>query len=209
MTTHPFKLKIELIGLPFKVIRIVLVPQRIRLFDLHMIIQGAMGWTNSHLYEFMDRNPATKIRLGVSSEYDSEFDDMGLPVLRDAKKVYFNDVFYKENGGKPFWYKYDFGDGWQHRVSFQKADERDKKNFFGLPLCIKAVGKCPPEDVGGLRGYIDFLGIVANKKNPEYRDTIQWAGLGPGEVYDKDYVNIDLINDKLLFGASWALGSDD
>lgn len=205
----PFKLKIELVGFPFKIIRKVLVPREILLFDLHMIIQGAMGWTNSHLFEFTDHDPANKVRVGVPSEYDSEFDDMGLPILRDAKKVYLNDVFYKENGAKPFWYNYDFGDDWQHRLAFQKVTDKENQNYFGLPVCTEAVGKCPPEDVGGIYGYTDFLRIVANKKDPEYRETITWAGLRPNEDYDRDYVNIDLINDRLLLGASWALGSKE
>ncbi|HRP33519.1 MAG TPA: plasmid pRiA4b ORF-3 family protein, partial [Agriterribacter sp.] len=127
----PFKLKVELVGFPFKIVRKVLVPREVLMFDLHMIIQGAMGWTNTHLYEFLDQQPKGKIRVGVPSDYDLEYEEMGFPALRDAQKVHFKDVFYKENKGKSFWYNYDVGDDWQHRLTFQKVTDKENQNYFG------------------------------------------------------------------------------
>ena len=34
----------------------------------------------------------------------------------------------------------------------------------------------PPEDVGGVHGYANFLDIIADPDNPEYRDTKRWVG---------------------------------
>ncbi|MBV9511441.1 MAG: plasmid pRiA4b ORF-3 family protein [Caulobacteraceae bacterium] len=45
-------LKITLDDVEPTVMRRVVVPADIRLDRLHLIIQAAMGWTNSHLYEF-------------------------------------------------------------------------------------------------------------------------------------------------------------
>ncbi len=45
-------LKITLDHVEPKVMRRIVVPADIRLDRLHLAIQAAMGWTNSHLYEF-------------------------------------------------------------------------------------------------------------------------------------------------------------
>jgi Plasmid pRiA4b ORF-3-like protein len=45
------RLKITLDGVKPAVLRGVEVPFDIRLDRLHLTIQAAMGWTNSHLYE--------------------------------------------------------------------------------------------------------------------------------------------------------------
>ena len=44
------------------------VPLKIRLDRLHIVLQAAMGWTNSHLYEFQ----AGDVGWGVP---DPDFDD--------------------------------------------------------------------------------------------------------------------------------------
>ena len=42
---------------------------------------------------------------------------------------------------------YDFGDGWEHTIKIERFAEA----VPGLPypLLLEAVGRCPPEDVGG------------------------------------------------------------
>jgi hypothetical protein len=50
------RLKITLDGVKPAVLRRVEVPFDIRLDRLHLTIQAAMGWTNSHLYELRARD---------------------------------------------------------------------------------------------------------------------------------------------------------
>jgi hypothetical protein len=49
-------LKITLDDVEPVVMRRVDVPLTIRLDRLHLVLQAALGWTNSHLYEFRARN---------------------------------------------------------------------------------------------------------------------------------------------------------
>ena len=50
------RLKITLDHVEPMVMRRVVVPWRIRLSRLHEVLQAAMGWTNTHLYEFQIRD---------------------------------------------------------------------------------------------------------------------------------------------------------
>ena len=51
MTASIAQLKIKLDDVEPAVVRRVEVPLTIRLDRLHLVLQAAMGWTNSHLYE--------------------------------------------------------------------------------------------------------------------------------------------------------------
>ncbi len=52
MVSEVFQLKITLRDTTPPVWRRILVPGSMRLDHLHVAIQIAMGWTNSHLYQF-------------------------------------------------------------------------------------------------------------------------------------------------------------
>lgn len=53
MTKQAFQLKISLMDLEPEIWRQIIVPKDILLSDLHHVIQIAMGWTNSHLHQFI------------------------------------------------------------------------------------------------------------------------------------------------------------
>ena len=44
------------------------------------------------------------------------------------------------------------------------------------------VRRCPPEDCGGVHGYEEFLKAIANRRHPEHRSMLEWAG----GTYDPD-----------------------
>ena len=100
------RLKITLDDVSPAILRRVEVPFDIRLDRLHLIVQAAMGWTNSHLYE---------IRAGdVGFSTPDPDADWGNDFL-DARKPRLDDVL-EDIGTKKLVYLYDFGDGWEHDV---------------------------------------------------------------------------------------------
>lgn len=189
----PIKLRVALKGLPHKCERVLLVPEDITMRQLHFVIQEAMGWTNSHLFEFRPEKFKASLAVGMENDYDYVF-----VKTTDANKVGLKEAFLHDRVGRPFWYEYDFGDGWMHRVTFLKATSRDKEAFVGFPLCLKAIAKCPPEDCGGRWGYADFLEAIKDKKHPEYKESREWIGLKPGVEYDENEVSLENINRLLL-----------
>ncbi len=160
-------LSIDLLDVVPKVYRRIAVPFDIRLDRLHLVIQEAMPWTNTHLYEL-------KIGGGGWGEPDPDYHFDG-PM--DAKKETLARAL-TEAGRRRFNYIYDFGDGWDHKIKL----ERTVPAIDGLPRIqlIQAFGRCPPEDSGGPWGYANKLRVLNDPNDDDYDDTVMWMG----ENYD-------------------------
>ena len=178
------QLKIELAEIKPVIWRRVVVPETITLGKLHQVIQDAMGWFDCHLHEFEIAGE----RYGVP---DPDF-DWGVPVRSDRRVRLATAL----NGTKSFRYTYDFGDNWDHRIKVEKVLPPDPT--LKAPLCIAGANACPPEDVGSVPGYFDFVEATANPKHPEHREMIQWFG-GPFDpsAFDIDFANSLLRHIKL------------
>ena len=162
MSSRIAVLKVTLDGVKPTVMRRLVVPSTIRLDRLHLVLQAAIGWTNSHLYEITTRG----VGWGIP---DADFGDGPL----DARKARLIDVL-EDCGVKTLKYLYDFGDAWEHTVKV----ERIENAIPGLtsPFLVDAVGRCPPEDVGGPSGYEEFLEIMSDTAHDSYEETRQWVG---------------------------------
>jgi len=172
-----YQLKITLKDTKPPIWRRVLVPD-CTLDDLHYIIQTAMGWGNCHLYAF-----------GIG---DTEFMhpdmDSGELDSADATDTTLGDVITKAK--QKFIYTYDFGDGWRHEIVVEKIGQPEPDGKY--PICIKACGACPPEDVGGPWGYIEFLAAIADPSHEQHNELMAWAGEFDPEAFDIEAVNREL-----------------
>jgi len=191
--SKPIKLKIELKDMSHKIVRKVLVPDDITMYQLHLIIQDAMGWEHAHLFEFSDAKWKSTIRAGIPDDFDDDFDVFSAP-KQDVFKTSLKKVFLEKTNAKPFWYWYDFGDDWWHRITFLKVSQKDLKTFEGAPICIEAIGKCPPEDCGGVWGYEEFLETIKDKSHPDHDEMKEWYGMDPEDEYDETTANFDKIS---------------
>ena len=166
--------------------RRVLVDKQTTFFELHHIIQIAMGWFNYHLYEFKIHN----YRIGEPNE---EFEDIGFSKdkIIDASTITLDSII--TDIKEKFIYEYDFGDGWKHQVIVEKFLQRDSKTKY--PICIDGKLNCPPEDCGGVGGFYRMLEIIENKKHPERKEIVEWLGGNYDSGYfDRDEINIELKN---------------
>ena len=71
-------------------------------------------------------------------------------------------------------YEYDMGDSWSHKITIEKI--LDAKPDTKYPICIDGKMACPPEDVGGSSGYMDFCKIIKDPKHKEYDEMMKWVG---------------------------------
>jgi hypothetical protein len=134
---------------------------------LHEHIQTAMGWTNSHLHHF---------RIGEQLYGDpmlmaENFEDME---YKDSTTTYLSEILPRSGERLAFVYEYDFGDGWEHEVLFEgklKADPAAK-----YPLCVEGERACPPEDVGGVWGYADFVEAIKDPDHEQHDELLEWVG---------------------------------
>ena len=153
MNTSIARLKIILEDVEPRVVRHVDVPLALRLDRLHLVIQAAMPWTNSHLWAFEAEG---------STWGDPE---LGLDDARPAARSTLQGVL-EETGKKSLTYIYDYGDNWEHRISLEGICEPVEGQLY--PALVKAEGRCPPEDIGGFPGYERYLEILADPEDEEY-----------------------------------------
>ena len=167
--------------------RRVEVPLAISLDRLHLVLQAAMGWTKSHLYEIRARD----VGWGLP---DPDFGEGPL----DAKKARLADVL-EDTGTKTLKYLHDFGDGWEHTVKVERVAEAAPGTAY--PVLIDAIGRCPPEDVGGSWGYAEFLDAIADPAHENHAEMKEWVG----EPFDPKTVDLEaLADDVAALAKAWA-----
>ena len=145
--------------------------------DLHEYIQAAMGWTDSHLHQF-------KIRGQRYGNPEMLNDGFGEAEIIDTLGVELKRLFGIGRPPRSFIYEYDFGDGWLHEVEFEGLREVPKNK--SCPCCLGGERACPPEDVGGMFGYIDFLMAIRDPEHEEHHAYVEWVG----EEFDSETFNI-------------------
>jgi hypothetical protein len=176
-----YQVKVTLSGIRPPIWRRLLISPEATFQDLHRIIQIAMGWRSSHLHLFQTADG----RL-IGDPAADEDDMMG---FLDESRLRVGSVLTRE--GQAIKYEYDFGDSWEHQVKLEKILPAGDEGQ--LPRCIKAARQCPPEDVGGVHGYYEFLDAMHDPAHPEHEGVKEWWG---GE-FDPEFVNLEEINQLL------------
>jgi hypothetical protein len=171
------RLKITLDHVEPTVLRRVEVPLSIRLDRLHLTIQAAMGWTNSHLYEILAGN--ARSGWGIP---DPDGD------MLDAKKTRLVDAL---EGTRKLRYLYDFGDGWEHTIKVERRVDAAPGILY--PRLIDAIGRCPPEDVGGPWGYDEFLAAMRDPKHERHAEFTEWFS----DDFDPDTVDLAWLDEEV------------
>ena len=181
---YQFKITLEELDPP--IWRRIQVPETYSFWDLHVAIQDAMGWTDSHLHQFEMMSPKTgeDVEIGIP---DEEWEDEVQTLAGWEQKI--ADYFSSKN--PTALYIYDFGDNWEHTVVLEEILPRAEKTEY--PLCLEGERACPPEDCGGAWGYVDLLETISDPDGEEYEDTIEWLGgdfdpeyFDPVDVYFDD-----------------------
>jgi hypothetical protein len=178
--TSIYQIKVTLNDSKPPIWRRFLVPDSISLHQLHNILQIVMGWTNSHLHQFIIDDEY----FGEPEEEDGYSED-----LKNEKRHRLNQ--FVERKGFKFIYEYDFGDSWEHTIHVEVILPIEKGKQY--PVCLEGKRACPLEDVGGMEGYNDILEILRNPKHPEHNDMMEEFDdeLNP-EFFDIEDVNLGL-----------------
>jgi hypothetical protein len=147
-----YQIKVSLVGDKTTIWRRIRVPGKIKLHDLHLVIQAAMGWFNTLSYSFTIQG--TEYRLPNPDSDD--FAD-----FENSKKTRLGELLLGEK--MTLTYLYDFDDDWEHQLLIEKIE----KSPAPPPSCVAGEKACPPENIGGIESYEEKLLIYKNKKHPD------------------------------------------
>lgn len=185
MSERFYLLKIQLLYIEPAIWRRFVVPANITLDRLHDVIQIVMGWTDSHLHEFTIGNKRY-------TEYpESKEDGLACGRYRLGELI--------KQKGRVFRYLYDFGDDWEHELVLEES-----RYFKPGPrrelACLEGERACPPEDVGGVPGYLEFLNALKDPNHEEHEDYTEWSGGN----FDSERFAPESVNWELMKYLRWS-----
>ena len=176
-----YRVRVELLDTAPEIWRLIDVPSTLTLDALHPILQTAMGWTDSHLHQFVFGDP--QVHWPVErylTAFDLEEGDEGVA----ESDVRLDEVL--QDVGDEVRYTYDFGGGWDHLLRFESRHPRTDQD----PPAALIDGRraCPPEDCGGPYGYDELLSLLARavegaRLDDDEAQRVDWA-CGDGEPAD-------------------------
>ncbi|MCD8509708.1 MAG: plasmid pRiA4b ORF-3 family protein [Bacillus sp. (in: Bacteria)] len=205
ISTRAFDLLVTLQLNKYRVFRRVIVPARMTFEQLHETLQIVFDWKDYHLHEFYifgdgdgdgdvekSKNPAMKNHPAFDEEGrqaimnlvggDEDFFDWEEDWNVDSKEVsgVMGDIPKKPDYHVKLSnllpakvkYIYDFGDNWVHKIEVLREVEDFPQNY---PLCVDGEGESPPEDVGGERGYEEFMKVISDTNHPDYLKMATWS----------------------------------
>jgi hypothetical protein len=176
-----YRLRLTLRDLAPPIWRVIEVPGRITLVQLHRVIQTVVGWLDYHLHEY---------RIG-EVRYGTPDTDFGDDDTVDERRKRLRDLV--PVAGTRFEYAYDFGDGWEVDVEVEAIEPRRSRQRH--PVLLDGARAAPPEDVGGPPGYEHFLEVIADPSHEEHEELMDWVG---GE-FDPEWLDVEGINEALEF----------
>lgn len=186
-------LVVTLLGTAPPIWRRIQVPSAVTLPGLHLIIQCAMGWENYHLHSFSIGGV-----LYETPDPDGVYPERG----KDERRVRLKKIACHVSN--ELWYTYDFGDGWRHHIYVRAIGAPRTGETY--PRCVAGGQACPPEDVGGLHGYEEYLAALASRRHPRHKELLQWRGPFHPDHFDVRAVNLEL---RRRFGAAQQCNAAD
>lgn len=168
-----YALKVTLLGTNPPIWRRILVPREITLHNLHRTLQTVMGWSDSHLHQFVCQRPSLsdpRFRAGTKIAAENRT-KLGELIGRAGERLL---------------YEYDFGDCWLHDLLLEEILLGD--DTF-QQMCVAGKRSCPPEDCGGPPRFAELLQGRQDANHPSHQEACEWLGNFVAESFSTDEIN--------------------
>ncbi len=173
-----YLIRITLMGTDPAIWRRLAVTSDTTLGKLHQIILAVMGWSGTHQHRF-----------SIGGKYYGILTPEHHPGMQSEQEVRLFHVAPHEE--KRFVYEYDPGDYWRHEILVESIISLEQNQRY--PVCLDGQRACPPENIGGIFRYFEFLEVLDNEAHPAHSDMIQWVGAEfDPEVFNKEEANARL-----------------
>lgn len=173
-TTEVYAIKVTLLDTRPPVWRRILVERDITLRNLHRTLQTVMGWSNSHLHQFVLPRHQNSPKHGLSTNVVHESARLGDLICAAGARLL---------------YEYDLGDSWQHELVLEEVLLGDE-SF--QQVCVAGQRCCPPEDCGGPQGFAELLRALQDADHPDHEDICEWLADFAPESFSKEAINLRL-----------------
>jgi len=165
--------------------RLVRIPDRFTLHQLHRVLQIVFSRLDYHLCAF-----TVASRRFEAPDADSEAEDATATALSRLAL----------QPGSKFTYTYDFGDGWDHDIIVEAlVPIPSKTGPDRSPRLLDGARAAPPEDAGGPHGYASILTALADPAHPEHGEVRQWVGA----TYDPEKFDAWAVDHALALTVAW------
>lgn len=180
--SYVFQIKITLVGSKPPIWRRFLIDPNENLFNLHLVIQILMGWTDSHLHQYIQGKTffAMPDRSDEGSFGSERLDESKFKIFQVLDKPKAKII-----------YEYDFGDSWGHVLVLEKILPQEESKKY--PVCLDGALACPPEDCGGIFAYRNILEIIGNPDHEDHEEMIEWLD----DEFDPKEFHLSVINSRL------------
>ncbi|GAB4073695.1 plasmid pRiA4b ORF-3 family protein [Barrientosiimonas marina] len=204
-----YQIKIDLTGSDPLIWRRVIMPADATFNRLHDIIQMVMEFHDDHLFAFdlsgdnmivtndedmyQEHQDFKKNRKAIRAkmlDVPPEYEDIQRVRMQELEKVVRKPAgikidTYLEKYGQ-LHYTYDFGDNWRFLITLEKTRY---DYYYGYPTLIDGAETAPPEDVGGLPGYYEFLRVYNDSSQPDYKRMTEWFQEQMYRGYNPAFIN--------------------
>jgi hypothetical protein len=172
-----FQFHLSLDGTTPPIWRRILVPADFTLAQLHRVIQAVMNWEDYHLHQF---EVAGRVYGIPDPDGEHQFIDDRRVRLRELNLSSRTRIVYT----------YDFGDEWIHVLKVEEVSQGDTDDIRAL--CIGGERNAPPEDVGGVFAYEEFLEALFDPNHEQHQDMKEWIG-----DFDPEHFSVEEANKNL------------
>lgn len=184
MDVELYQLNIQLALDGHDIWRRVHIPANYSFRSLHNLIQIVFDWQNYHLHEFsVVRKDNNNLKIVMDDDPETmEFANFSGNEIAQERFVSLKDVFSQH---LEVIYEYDFGDSWKHIITLEKTITATLQHA----KLIEGKGERPPEDVGGLHGFNEYLTVINDPTSPEYKNMHAWAESQKERTFSLKYTN--------------------
>jgi len=162
--------------------RRIQVLDTINFYELHCILQIAMGWSGVGSHEFRDLYDNSDIICNdfdySSGPYGMVYDSQGYPVKG----------FLKHNSLSYYDYIDESDNHWLHVLFVEDVFSKEAGKQY--PLCLEGEKNCPPEAFTGWDGYLEMV----EGKGKLHSNYLKLSG----SAYDPNSFNLEQVNTSLL-----------
>ncbi|MER2030879.1 MAG: plasmid pRiA4b ORF-3 family protein [Solibacillus sp.] len=189
MDVELYQLIIQLALDGHEIWRRVLIPANYSFRNLHNLIQIVFDWQNYHLHEFyVERKDNRNLKIVMDDDPKTlEFANFSRDEIIQERFVSLEEIFSQHS---EVIYEYDFGDSWKHIITFEKSISATSQQA----KLIEGKGERPPENVGGLHGFNEYLTIINESTSPEYENVMEWAASQKERSFSLAFTNHRLKN---------------